>query len=31
MVFKKLGKASVPATMYPNMREEAEKLIAGAN
>jgi hypothetical protein len=29
MVFKKLGKPNVPATLYPNMQDRAKALIAG--
>jgi hypothetical protein len=29
MVFKKLGKPAVPADLYPNMHERAEKILAG--
>ncbi len=29
MVFKKLGKPAVPANLYPNMHDEAKKIIGG--
>jgi len=29
MVFKKLGKQSVPANMYPNMNDQAKKILSG--
>ncbi len=29
MVFKKLGKGSVPGNLYPNMQDRAREIIAG--
>jgi len=29
MIFKKLGKAAVPANLYPNMQDRANEILAG--